>query len=155
MPCISSSVVTGTVIWHHRFLVSSASCALKFSGVLHPMQLWQGLWLEARVKEHRDACQNGALENSALAEQTLKNYHPIKWEEVSVVDRAKTAKELLVKEAIHIWLSHPSLNKDGALELPGCWMGALKSTVNQNRPKNWPVVPTDSSSDSTCWDARL
>ena len=58
--------------------------------------------LEARVKEHKDACQKGALEKSALAEQTVKNHHPNKWEEVSVVDRARTAKELPVKEAIHI-----------------------------------------------------
>ena len=44
----------------------------------------------------------GALEKSALAEHTWKNHHPIKWEEVSVVDRARTAKELLVKEVIDI-----------------------------------------------------
>ena len=41
--------------------------------------------LEARVKEHKDTCQIGALEKLALAEQTWKNHHPIKWEEVSVV----------------------------------------------------------------------
>ena len=35
--------------------------------------------LETRVKEHRDACQKGALENSALAEHAWKNHHPIKW----------------------------------------------------------------------------
>ena len=44
----------------------------------------------------------GALEMSALVEHAWKNHHPIKWEEVSVVDWARTAKELLVKEAIHI-----------------------------------------------------
>ena len=42
-------------------------------------------------------------------------------EEVSVTDRARTAKELLVKEAIHIRLNHPSLNR--------CWMAALKNTA--------------------------
>ena len=45
--------------------------------------------LEARVKEHRDACQKGALEMSALAEHAWKNHHPIKWEEVSVVHRGQ------------------------------------------------------------------
>ena len=63
--------------------------------------------LETRVKEHRHACRKGALEKSALAEHAWTNHHPIKWEEV--IDRARTAKELLVKEAIHIRLNyHPS-----------------------------------------------
>ena len=65
--------------------------------------------LEARLKEHRNAWQKGALEKSALAEHAWKNHHPIKWEKVSMVDWARTAKELLVKEAIHILLNHPSI----------------------------------------------
>ena len=56
--------------------------------------------LEARVKENKDACSKRTL--SALAEHTWQYHHSIKWEEVSVVDWARTAKELLVKEAIHI-----------------------------------------------------
>ena len=80
--------------------------------------------LETRVKEHRDACQKGALEKSALAEHAWMNHHAIQWEEVSVIDRARTAKELLVKDAIHIRLNHPSLNR----ELPRCRMAALKNT---------------------------
>ena len=103
--------------------------------------------LETRVKEHRDACQKGALEKSALAEHAWMNHHPIKWEEVSVIDRARTAKELLVKEAIHIRLNHPSLNRDGGLELPRCWIAALKNTGSVSNQR--PVAPTDSSSDST------
>ncbi len=58
--------------------------------------------LKTRVKEHRDACQKGALKKVALGEHTYKNHHPIKWEEVLAADRARTAKELLAKEAIHI-----------------------------------------------------
>ena len=45
--------------------------------------------LEARVKEHRNACQKGALEKSALVRHAWKNHHSIKWEEVSVDDRAR------------------------------------------------------------------
>ena len=60
------------------------------------------------MTEHRDACQKGALEKSALAEHTWMNHYPIKWEEVSVIDQARTAKELLVKEAICIQLNQPS-----------------------------------------------
>ena len=39
------------------------------------------------MKEHRDACQKGTLEKSALAEHAWTNYHQIKWEEVSVMDQ--------------------------------------------------------------------
>ena len=98
--------------------------------------------LETRVKEHRDACQKRALEK-----HTWKNHHPIKWEEVSVVDQARTAKELLVKEAIHIRMNHLSLNRDEGLELPRCWMAALENTGGGSNQRL--VAPTDSSSDST------
>ena len=76
------------------------------------------------MKEHRDACQKGALKKSALAEHAWKNHHPIKWEEVLVVDQARTAKELLGKEAIYICLNrHPSTGMEtwSCLELPG-WL---------------------------------
>ena len=56
-----------------------------------------------------------------------------------MIDRARTAKELLVKEAIHNRLNHPSLNRNGGLELPRCWMAALKDT--RSRPNQRPVVP--------------
>ena len=36
-------------------------------------------------------------------------HHPIKWEETIVVDQARTPKELLLKEAIHIRLLKPPL----------------------------------------------
>lgn len=69
------------------------------------------------MKEHRDACQKGALEKPALVEHAWKNHHPIKWEEACVVDLARTSKELLVKEHIHF--NRLSLNRGGGLELPG------------------------------------
>ena len=79
--------------------------------------------LETRVKEHRDACHMGALEKSASAEHALKNHHSIKWEEVSVVDRARTTKELLVKEAIHIRLNHhPSTGMGAWSCLDAVWL---------------------------------
>ena len=76
--------------------------------------------LEMRMKEHQDACQRGTLEKSALAEHARENHHPIKREEATVIGQARTHKELLLKEAIHIRLQHPYLNRDGGLELPGC-----------------------------------
>ena len=100
--------------------------------------------LETRMKEHRDACQKGTLEKSALAEHAWENHHPIRWEETTVIDQARTPKELMLKEAIHIRLNRPSLNRDGGLELPGCWMAALRKAIPQ-----LPVTPLDvASSDS-------
>ena len=75
----------------------------------------------------------GELEKSALAEHALENYHPIKWDETTVGDQASTPKELLLKEAIHIRLLKPPLNRDVGLELPGCWMAAL-GAWKQRRP---------------------
>ena len=64
------------------------------------------------------------------------NHHPIQWEEVSVIDQARTAKEIdVVKEAIHMWLNYPSLNRGGGLELPRCWMAALKNTIGVSNQK--------------------
>ena len=97
--------------------------------------------LETRMKEHQDACQKGTLEKSALAEHAWENHHPIKWEETTVIDQARTSKELMLKEAIHIRLNHPSLNRDGGLELPGCWMAALRKAIPQ-----LPVTPLDVAS---------
>ena len=64
-----------------------------------------------------------------------------------MIDQPRTVKELLVEEAIHTRLNPLSLNKDGSLELPRCWMAALKNTRSGSNQR--PVAPTDSSSDST------
>ena len=85
------------------------------------------------MKEHRDACQKGALERSAPVEYAWESHHPIKWEETTVVDQARTPKELLLKGAIHIRLLKLPLNRDGGLELPGCWMTA-RGVGKQRRP---------------------
>ena len=42
-----------------------------------------------------------------LAEHAWENHHPNKWEETTVVDQAKSLKELVLKKAIHIWLLNP------------------------------------------------
>ena len=87
----------------------------------------------------------GTLEKSALAEHAWENHHPIKWEEATVIDQARTHKELLLKEAIHIRLQHAHLNRDGGLELPGCWKGVI-ARVNRRQPAT--------SGDTTLFDFR-
>ena len=68
------------------------------------------------------------LQKSAVVDHALQNHHPIKWEEVTELDRARTAKELVLKEAIYIGLQCPPLNRDGGIELPRCSMAVLKYT---------------------------
>ena len=58
--------------------------------------------LESRLKEHKDACNRGLLEKSAIAEHAWRYSHLIEWSDTQVVDWASTNKELLVKEALHI-----------------------------------------------------
>ena len=56
--------------------------------------------LETRLKEHRDACEKGMMEKSAVAEHAWENHHPIDWEETTVLDRGR-GQELLLKETLH------------------------------------------------------
>ena len=75
----------------------------------------------------------------------------IKWEETAVVDMARHPRELLLKEAIHIQMTpaEERLNRDAGLELPGCWVAALRrqeGTTNRAGP-----TPTDRSrANSDC-----
>ena len=39
--------------------------------------------LETRLKEHRDACERGMMEKSAVAEHAWEHHHPIHWEETT------------------------------------------------------------------------
>ncbi len=84
--------------------------------------------LEQRVKEHQDACNRGDGKVSAIAEHAYwqQHHHPIKWEEVRVVDRASKNRELKIKEALHIQMTPDNkFNRNIGLELPGCWLSML------------------------------
>ena len=84
--------------------------------------------LETRMKEHRDACERGTLEKSAIAEHAWEKCHPIKWKETAVLAQARRHKELILKEAFHIQKmpAGDRINRDVGLELPGCWMATLR-----------------------------
>ena len=84
--------------------------------------------LEQRVKEHQDACRKGDEKISAIAEHAWQQHHPIKWEEVRVLDRASRKRELKIKEALHIQMTPDpdKFNRDVGLELPGCWLSMLR-----------------------------
>ena len=72
--------------------------------------------------EHQDACKRGDEKVSAIAEHALQQHHPIKWDEVRVVDRASKNHELKTKDALHIQMTpdNNEFNRDIGLELLGC-----------------------------------
>ena len=45
--------------------------------------------LETWLKEHRDTCERGMMEKSAVAEHAWENHHPIDWEETTVLDHGR------------------------------------------------------------------
>ena len=91
--------------------------------------------LETRLKEHRDACERGMMEKSAVAEHAWENHHPIDWEETTVLDRGR-GQELLLKEALHIQMtpSEERFNRDGGLEVPGCWIAVMRRQGGRSNP---------------------
>ena len=93
--------------------------------------------LETRLKEHRDACERGMMEKSAVAEHAWEHHHPIHWEETTVLDHGR-GQELLVKEALHIQMTpvEERFNRDGGLDVPGCWTAVMRQggRSNPHRP---------------------
>ena len=85
--------------------------------------------LETRIKEHKDACRKGETNKSAIAEHVWGLQHPIKWDEVAIIDKSDRMIELRLKEAMHIQLrpSAELFNRDVGLELPSCWITTLKA----------------------------
>ena len=83
--------------------------------------------LETRLKEHRNACERGMMENSAVAEHAWEHHHPIHWEETTGLDHGR-GQELLVKEALHIQMTpvEERFNRYGGLEVPGCWSAVMR-----------------------------
>ncbi len=53
---------------------------------------------QQRVNKHQDACKRGDEKTSAIAEHARQQHHPIKWEDVRVVDRAIKNHELIIKK---------------------------------------------------------
>ena len=91
--------------------------------------------LESKIQEHRDACDQGKLEKSAIAEHAWKHAHPIEWNATQVLDRATGHTELLVKVVLHIPMmtKDSSLNRDGEVELHDCWVAEVKKSEHGNQ----------------------
>ena len=54
--------------------------------------------LETKIK---DACRKGEINESAIAEHVWGLQHPIKWDEVAIIDKSDRMMELRLKEAMH------------------------------------------------------
>ena len=80
------------------------------------------------MKEHKDACNRGQLEKSAIAEHAWRHDHPIEWHDTQGLHQDSIHKELLVKETLHIWMAakNGSLNRNGGMELHDCWVSAIR-----------------------------
>ena len=61
-----------------------------------------------------------------------------KWEETTVIDQATRSKELLLKEAIHIWLLRTPLPRDGG-------GGGLPCKTQKAGPTKRTCVPVSSA----------
>ncbi len=81
------------------------------------------------MKEHQDACKRSDEKVSAIAEHAWQQHHPIKCEEVRVVDRASKDRELKIEESLHT----QTTIRDLGLELPGCWL----SMLHANHPSGY------------------
>ena len=99
--------------------------------------------LETRLKGHRDACERGMMEKSAVAEHAWEYHHPIHWEETTVLDHGR-GQELLVKEALHIQMTpvEERFNRDGGLEVPGCWTVVMRRQGGRSNPHR-PLISND------------
>ena len=97
--------------------------------------------LETRLKEHRDACERGMMEKSAVAEHTWEHHHPIHWEETTVLDHGRGQ---LLKEALHIQMTpvEERFNRDGGLEIPGCWTAVMRRQGGRSNPHR-PLTSND------------
>ena len=102
--------------------------------------------LETRLKEHIDACEKGMWEKSAIAEHAWVEGHRILWEEASIVDRARSQTELLMKEALHIRSETPNdiLNRDGGLDIHGCWVETIKTLKQRQETESAQAIYTNS-----------
>ena len=71
----------------------------------------------------------------------MENYHPINWEEISVLGRARGQGKLLLKESLHIQMTHAEehFNRDR-----GCtaeehfnWDRGWTAEEQFNRDRGW------------------
>ena len=83
--------------------------------------------LGVRKKEHCDAIRLGRVERSAVAEHVPARFEPheIDWQSLKVIDRASWKRERKIREALHIGMRKPGMNRDIGVERSAIWDAVL------------------------------
>ena len=85
--------------------------------------------LATRIKEHQDATRSDQCSKSAVAEHAHEHDipHNIDWESAKVIDRGKSKFniERKMREAFHIHLRQPGMNRDHGVERSATWNAVL------------------------------
>ena len=71
--------------------------------------------LEARLIDYQTATRRGETNKSAIAEHTWEEQHQRIWNSIKVIDHARNASTLLIKEALHI------INRNQGIAVADCW----------------------------------
>ena len=82
--------------------------------------------VQVRKKEHERHTNSGRIEESAVAEHVWDSNHRINWNAVKVLDMERGWRARRTKEALHIAIRKPSLNRDVGLELSPFWLQLVK-----------------------------
>ena len=149
-PCRRSTSYCTTICGCLRRTTTKFLKKVKFS-VSRTIHWWDKLtWRKGKwQKEHWDACQREMLEKSVVAEHAWKDHNSIRWEEATVVDKAKCPEELPLKKALHIYSTCPLLRNasTGTLGLGSQddgWLPWGSRKLGLNRTVPWLLVtPTN------------
>ena len=79
--------------------------------------------LGVRKKENCDAIRLERVERSAVAEHVHAGLEPheIDWQNLKLIDRASWKRERKVREALHIGIRKPGMNRDIGVERSAIW----------------------------------
>ena len=72
--------------------------------------------IQVRLKEHKRATERGNILESGVAEHAQNTEHRIDWE-AQIIDQDQNQHRRLVREAAHIRLNCPTMNRETGLEL--------------------------------------
>ena len=83
--------------------------------------------LGVRKKEYCDAIRLGRVERSAVVEHVHAGLEPheIDWQSLKVIDRASWKRERKIREAFHIGMRKPGMNRDIGVERSAIWDAVL------------------------------
>ena len=92
-----------------------------------------GRHLRDRLKEHKRATTRGYELESGVAEHVMDTNHEIDWS-VKVLDRDSNQRKRLVREAVWIRKTHPSMNREQGFELSKAYNHIIQQDGHNNRP---------------------